>query len=180
MHIQTHILSGWCVGNTVQLAQRERFLCMLAATLPDLDGLGILVSQKVYWDYHHTACHNVFAGLLISAVLTFFSQNRLKAFAVYLSLFHLHLLLDFFGSGPGWYIVYLWPFSGWLLSYGNAWEFFSWQNFAALYAFAFWTLYIAFIKKRTPLEYFLPKTDRKAIDMLLLLGKSKTGKNPPP
>ena len=40
MHVQTHILSGWLAGNLVPaFGPRERFFCMLAASLSDLDGL---------------------------------------------------------------------------------------------------------------------------------------------
>jgi hypothetical protein len=31
----------------------------------------------------------------------------------HLALFHLHLVMDFVGSGPGWGIYYFWPFSQW-------------------------------------------------------------------
>ena len=39
MHIQSHIMSGWCAANCFPLTARERFLAMLAATLPALDGV---------------------------------------------------------------------------------------------------------------------------------------------
>ena len=39
MHVQTHILSGWCVGNLAPLSPRERLICMTAASIADLDGL---------------------------------------------------------------------------------------------------------------------------------------------
>ena len=36
MHIQTHILSGWVIGNALRLSPRERLFCMVAnAMLPD-------------------------------------------------------------------------------------------------------------------------------------------------
>jgi|ERR1051326_6356312 hypothetical protein len=102
MHIQTHVMSGWCFGNLLNLTPRERLFCMLAASLPDLDGLGILTGQEAYWEYHHVVGHNLPAALLVAGILTFFSTNRRKVFWVYLGLFHLHLVLDYFGSGPGW------------------------------------------------------------------------------
>ena len=40
--------------------------------------------------------------LLISLTLASFSTRRVLAFCAYLALFHLHLVLDYFGSGPGW------------------------------------------------------------------------------
>lgn len=40
MHIQTHIVSGWCAANLLDLTPRERALAMVAASAADLDGLG--------------------------------------------------------------------------------------------------------------------------------------------
>jgi inner membrane protein len=161
MHIQTHILSGWCVGNLFRFTPRERAFCMFAASLQDLDGLGILVSQELYWDYHHKIGHCLVTGIVLSVVLTIFSAHRLKALAVYLGLFHLHLVLDYFGSGPGWPLYYFWPISDYEIVNDDAWPFFSWQNISAAFAMVFWTLWIAISKQRTPLETFMPKLDRK-------------------
>ena len=111
MHIQTHILSGWCVGNLLPLTSRERLFCMIAAGAADIDGLGIVVSQELYWDYHHKLGHCAAFGLLLAGALAAFSTRRALAFGTYLLLFHLHLVLDYYGSGPGWPIYYLWPVS---------------------------------------------------------------------
>src|SRR5687768_12632812 len=100
MHIQTHILSGWCVGNLLPLTARERLFCMIAAAAQDVDGLGILISEEVYLDYHHTFGHCAAFGVLLSVGLTVFSTHRRLAFVTYLALFHLHLALDYLGSGP--------------------------------------------------------------------------------
>jgi inner membrane protein len=161
MHIQTHILSGWCVGNLFGVTPRERVFCMFAASLQDLDGLGILISQEVYWDYHHKVGHCLLSGVLLSILLTIFSTHRLKALIVYLSLFHLHLVLDYFGSGPGWPLHYFWPFSDYGIVNDRAWPFFSWQNLSAAFAMILWTLWIAAAKQRTPLETFMPRLDRQ-------------------
>ena len=53
MHVQTHVMSGWCLGNYAKLSPRERFCCMLAASWADLDGLGIVAGAEFYWEYHH-------------------------------------------------------------------------------------------------------------------------------
>ncbi len=47
MHVQTHVMSGWCAGSLFPLTAGQRLLCMIAATLPDLDGLGILFGRGV-------------------------------------------------------------------------------------------------------------------------------------
>jgi inner membrane protein len=166
MHIQTHVMSGWCLGNLLNLTPRERLFCMLAASLPDLDGLGILAGQDAYWEYHHVVGHNLPAALLVAGILTFFSTNRRKAFGVYLGLFHLHLAMDYFGSGPGWPICYFWPFTRWEIVNWNAWNLYSWQNLLFGLAFLAWVIVIAIRKGRTPLEAIMPKLDVQLVEWL--------------
>jgi hypothetical protein len=167
MHIQTHILSGWCVGCVLpRLGKRERLFCMLAATLSDLDGLSILAGQNAYWDYHHTLGHNLPCGLLLCLALAIFSSPRALSLLVYLALFHLHLLLDYYGSGPGWGIPYLWPFSHHLWLNPDAWPFYSWQNITAALALYALTLWLARHQGRTPLEAIMPRLDRQLVQLL--------------
>ena len=163
MHVQTHVLAGWCLGNLFPFTRRERFFCMLAASLPDLDGLGILFGQESYWDFHHILGHNLAAGLVLSLALCAFSTRRIAAFAVYLGLFHLHLLMDSFGSGQGWGIPYLWPF--WRQSFENpfGWAFYSWQNIVAAFGLVGWSVAIMLTKSRSPLELPMPSLDRQLV-----------------
>jgi len=166
MHIQTHVMSGWCVGNLLPLTPRERFFCMLAASLQDVDGLGILVSEELYWNLHHALGHCLLFGVVLAAVLTFFSTHKLLAFATYLGLFHLHLVLDYYGSGPDWPLYYAWPFSRWEIENDRAWPFFSWQNITAAFVMLAWVVVIAVRQGRTPLEVIFPSLDRKLVAML--------------
>ncbi|HEV2292358.1 MAG TPA: hypothetical protein VGR35_00795 [Tepidisphaeraceae bacterium] len=167
MHIQTHILSGWCVGNLLPLTARERLFCMIAAAAQDVDGLGILVSQELYWDYHHKLGHCAAFGVLTSAALAAFSTHWLLAFFTYLALFHLHLVLDYLGSGPGWPLYYCWPTSDTEWLNPRAWPFFfSWQNIGTAFFLIGWTVVIAIRQRRTPLELLMPSLDRKAIRWL--------------
>ena len=69
MHIPTHILSGWVVANLLPIGRRERLFCMIAATIPDIDGLGIIVSEHWYTQFHHILGHNLLFGLIVSSVL---------------------------------------------------------------------------------------------------------------
>jgi inner membrane protein len=161
MHIQTHVMSGWCLANCFQLNARERFLCMLAASLPDCDGLGLLFGQEAYWDYHHVLAHNLLVAVLLSLALTGFSRHKLKCFAIYLGLFHLHLLMDYFGSGEGWGVLYFWPFGRDSYESEHCWGLYSWQNLSFGAFFLLWTLLIAAVKKRTPLEWLMPGLDAK-------------------
>lgn len=164
MHIPTHILSGWVVGNAVPgFTARERLFCMLAASLHDLDGLGIVFGERAYWALHHKLGHNVFVGVGMSLAFAAYSTRRTLAFLVYLACFHLHLLMDYFGSGPGWAIHYLWPASdrGWRTSL--AWELTSWQNRVAFAVLLLITIAIAWRARRTPLERLAPRLDAKLV-----------------
>jgi hypothetical protein len=174
MHVQTHILSGWCAANLLpHFSARDRLLCMLAAGLADLDGLGIVFGQNVYWDYHHRLGHNLPYGLLLCATLAAFASRRVLAFAVFLALYHLHLLMDYYGSGPGWGIPYLWPLSRREWRNDDAWPFYSWQNLSTFAALLLWTLWIARRHGRTPLEAIMPGLDRQLVPALGGDGKGR-------
>lgn len=163
MQIQTHILSGWCVADLLELTPRERVLAMVAATAPDLDGLGLLGGIQYYVEYHHVLAHNVLLAALTAALLAAFSTHRLRVMALCFGLFHLHLLLDYYGSGRGWPILYFWPFSDRAFQSPHAWGFNSWQNLLALALLIGWTLAILFRKGRSPLEVILPSLEGKVV-----------------
>ena len=175
MHIQSHIMSGWCIGNLFKLNRRERALCMLAASLPDLDGITILGGLDFYQTWHHVIAHNILFSVVLVAVLTWFSESKIKTCLIYSALIALHMVMDMFGSGIGWYIYLYWPFSmeKFYTSYG--WEFFSWKNQAFGFGFLLWTIAIIYCKKRTPLENVMPKLNRQLVIWFL---KIKYQKNP--
>jgi len=164
MHVQTHVMSGWCIANLFRLSPRQRLMSMIAASIADLDGLSILAGQEAYWNWHHRLCHNLPFGLLACIILALVSRARLPVFFLYLGLFHLHLLMDVFGSGPGWPIYYFWPFSNWIIDNRHlSWEFYSWQNISIAIPFFVWTVGIAIYKGRTPLEVPMPRLDRQLV-----------------
>ena len=167
MHIPTHILSGWVVANVFPLRPGERLCGMIAAAIPDLDGIGIVLGQDAYQRWHHVVCHNLPFGIIVSCVLAGFSRRsnagRLAIFGLYLLLFHLHLVMDYFGSGPGWPIVYLWPFSDFRLVNWQAWELASWQNTLTAAVLLAITVAIAIVKRRTPLEVLMPSLDAQLV-----------------
>ena len=164
MHIPTHILSGWCLTNALPLrTKRERLLCMIAASVEDIDGLGIVFGEEAYWSLHHKLGHNVFFGLLVAGTLAAISSRKALPFVAYLACFHLHLLMDYFGSGVGWAIYYLWPISqrGWKTD--AAWALTSWQNRLAFGVLLALTVLIAWWRRRTPLELIAPRLDARLI-----------------
>jgi hypothetical protein len=79
---------------------------------------------------------------------------------LYLALFHLHLLMDYWGSGPLWPIYYLYPFSDFKWVNPDSWNLFSWQNTAIAGLLLAWTVWIARRRGRTPLELIAPRLDR--------------------
>ena len=168
MHAPTHIMSGWCVANCAELTPRERLFCMIAATAPDLDGIGAVIgtNSDAYQRWHHLLCHNLLFVLVLAGGLTMFSRHRMKALLLYLVLGHLHLLMDYFGSGPGWTIAYCWPFSTEKYKTDLAWEFFSWQNIACAAALLAWVIVIAIRQSRTPLELITSDLDRRVVARL--------------
>lgn len=145
---------------------------MAAASIADLDGLTRLGGEESYWRWHHTLGHNLPFGIIVSASFAALSRNKLAAFLLYLALFHLHLILDFFGSGPGWHIHYLWPMqylwgrAQWIWTNPRAWEFYSWQNIVTFLALLGWTIVVAIRQRRTPLEVLMPSLDRQLIAWL--------------
>jgi inner membrane protein len=166
MHVPTHIMAGWCIGNLFPLTPRERVACMAAAALPDLDGLSIVAGESAYQTYHHLLGHNLLFALVIATTLSAFSRGRRIAsvFILYLALAHSHLLMDYFGSGPNWPIYYLWPFD-WSFKFRNqnGWEFTSWQNTTTAAILLIWTIAIAIVKRRTPVELLTLGLDEQLV-----------------
>jgi hypothetical protein len=166
MHVQTHIMSGWCVGSLFGLTARERLFCMLAGSLADLDGLSGLLGEAAFAEYHHRLSHNIFFGVLLVAGLMLFSRHRLKGLLLYGGLFHLHLLMDYWGSGRSWTIYYWWPLSNEELKNYYAWALYSWQNISMAGGLLVWTIWIAIQQQRTPLEWIMPNLDRQLVEWL--------------
>jgi hypothetical protein len=167
MHVQTHILSGWCIANCFRCTPRQRLFAMIAASAADVDGISIVFGYDAYMDYHHTFGHNVFAACIVSAVLAAFTKGReISSFFLFVALFHLHFLMDYYGSGRDWHIHYIWPMKSWVWRNPDAWDLYSWQNMVAFGVLLVWTIWIARAKGRTPLEAIMPKLDRELAGLI--------------
>ena len=130
--------------------------------LPDFDGLGILIDVKYYHKFHHVIGHNFLVGVILAAALVFISGGqRLKWFLIYFGIFHVHLVLDLLGSGPGWGLYYLWPFSMSYYESPYVWELQSWQNGVAMYFILIWVIVLYNKTSRTPLEVISVSMDQK-------------------
>jgi hypothetical protein len=167
MHVPTHILSGWCAASLLRLTPGERLGAMIAASAADIDGVSIVFGEGAYQAYHHLLGHNLLWALAVPVGLSAFATHKVKAFVLYLSLAHLHLVMDYFGSGPYWPIYYLWPFNGsFYFINKHGWPFTSWQNTTVAAALLAWTILIAYRQGRTPIELIAPRLDRSFVQWL--------------
>lgn len=166
VHLPTHVLSGWVAASLIpKLTPRDRALAMIAATAPDLDGLSIVMGREAFETYHHVVGHNVFFGLLVTTIITTLSNQRRTMAWLSFGLFHLHLVMDSFGSGRDWGISYLWPIVAreWVNPW--RWDFVSWQNMVAAYGLVLVTIVIAMRQGHTPLETVAPNLDRQLVTL---------------
>ena len=140
-HFLTHIGLSWIVANAARLSPRDRLVIVLAGTLPDLDGAGIVWSERAYAIAHRGAGHSLLFCLVMVAVALRWGRARGLTAALAAASFQLHVLLDLVGTG-GLPIRYLWPFSerGWMYS---QWVLASWPNYAVMTATALGVLLIA-------------------------------------
>jgi inner membrane protein len=166
VHIPTHILSGWVIGNAFPLSPRERLACMIAASAADLDGLGIVLGDAAYQRWHHVAFHGLPFCTLAAVALTAWLcrgtlMRRIGVGALLLAIGHVHLAMDYVGSGPGWPIAYLYPFSDFRFVNWQSWELSSWQNQVSALVLLLITIAIAWRARRTPLEVLMPSLDAK-------------------
>lgn len=139
---------------------------MAAASLPDFDGLSFVAGEGIYQTYHHLLCHNLLFAIVFALVLASLSKatRATSLFFLYLLLAHSHLVMDYFGSGPNWPIYYLWPFDpSFRFRNQNGWEFTSWQNTTIAAALLIWTIGIAIVKRRTPVELLTPGLDERLV-----------------
>jgi inner membrane protein len=146
--------------------RRDRVLVTLAGVAPDLDGLTLLAGEDAYGKWHHVLTHGIFSAVLISAVLAMFANRKWAVFALALAAFHLHLLCDLAGSGPGWPIHYLWPLSSEELMWSGQWNLASWQNTVIGLGATMAVLACALRYGRTAVELFSLKADAAVVATL--------------
>lgn len=162
---------------TFRLAQRrDRWLVTLAGVLPDLDGLTLLFGEEAYGKWHHVVTHGVFAAVLVTVALTALARERVKVAALGFAMFHLHLLCDLAGSGPGWPITYFWPVSHRELSWSGQWNLASWQNTVIGLGATLAVLACALPLGRTLVELFSSSADAKVVAAL----RARFGPRPKP
>jgi hypothetical protein len=177
----THALIGWWTANVLPLSRRDRLFVFLGGVLPDLDGVGLFLSQDSYFAYHHVLCHYLPAGLLWTGLVAAAARDRLRCAALTILNWHLHLACDYFGSrgpwdSPPWVLPYLYPLVGsrargevvgpaW---YWNPWQWplNAWPNLLVTLAGLAGWVYIAVRLDRTWFEFVWPRFDREICRML--------------
>lgn len=146
--------------------RRDRVLVTLAGVLPDLDGLTLLGGEELYGKWHHVLTHGALSAVVIAGLLALFARRKAMVFALGLAAFHLHLVCDLAGSGPGWPIYYLWPFSRAELMWSGQWNLASVQNSVIGLAVTLTALWCAMPLGRTVFELFSPKYDAVVVTTL--------------
>jgi hypothetical protein len=169
-----HAELSW-LGAQKLTERRDRILVVLGGVLPDLDGLTLLAGEDAYGKWHHVLTHGIFSALIISGVLALFARRKLAVFGLALAAFHLHLLCDLAGSGPGWPIHYLWPLSSEEIMWSGQWNLASWQNSVIGLSATIAVLACAIPFGRTAVEIFSLKADSAVVTTL----RKRFGKNLP-
>lgn len=178
----THLLTGWCLAETVPgLGRREKALITAAAVIPDLDGLGMIAelatrnsSDPLLWwtEYHHVLAHNLPFAVLVMVAAAFVARTRrLVTAALAFVAVHLHLLGDLVGSrGPDdyqWPIPYLYPFSSDpQLSWSGQWYLNAWPNIAINTALVIVTIVLAWRRGYSVVSLLSTRADRAFIGVL--------------
>jgi hypothetical protein len=124
--------------------------------VPDVDGLTVLWGTDAFGRWHHVLTHGLLAAVVTALVVFGVARERRLSALLAVAAFHLHLALDLAGSGAGWTISYLYPFSTRELSVGWGWELASWQNVAATVVFITWSLRCAVTSNRSFVEAWMP------------------------
>jgi inner membrane protein len=181
VNVIEHFFIGWCVANlSTELTPRERMLVTVAAVIPDIDGLGMLVeiptrntSHPLLWwtEYHHVLAHNIGAAIVVTVLAFVLAAHRWLTSALALLSFHTHILGDIIGArGPDgyqWPIPYFLPFSRTPeLSWDGQWALNAWQNFVITGVALALTFYLAWRRGYSPIEMFSKKADRVFVQTL--------------
>lgn len=160
-----HAELSWLVGARLPL-RRDRVLVTLAGVLPDLDGLTLLAGEAAYATYHHVVTHGLPSALVCAAVLGWLGEKKRVVAVLAFVTFHLHLLCDLVGSGPGWPLWYLWPFSTHETMWDGQWNLASWQNTLIGLAATLAVLVCALPLGRTAVEVFSTRADAVVVKAL--------------
>lgn len=160
-----HAQIGWLTAQPLR-ERRDRILVTVAGIAPDIDGLTLLAGEEAYGRWHHVIAHGFVAALVTGVLVFALARERLKAAALGLVSFHLHILCDLAGSGPGWPIHYYWPASMRQWMWDGQWNLASWQNSVIGMSITLLALGCALWLRRTPVEIFSLRADAQVVAAL--------------
>lgn len=162
----THGFISWIAATPLK-HRKDRILVTIAGLVPDIDGVGAIISVDYYAKFHHILAHNIFFGIIISIMTLLISgQKKLTVFLALLS-FHLHLICDLFGSGAGWGVQYFWPINNINFEFKAPfqWELDSLQNLVITAVSIAIMIFISLKKNRTILEVINLKLDMTVVSV---------------
>jgi len=178
----THILTGWCLAESVPaLQRREKALVTIAAALPDIDGAGIIAElltrntrQPLFWytDYHHVIGHNLAFAALIAVIAAAAARgHRLGTALLAFTAVHLHIAADLAGSrgqdGYQWPIPYLYPFTNEIqLTWSGQWHLHAWPNVVLTILLMMATGFLAWRRGYSIVSLLSPAADRLFVQTL--------------
>ena len=157
-----HAEMSWLLGHWLK-DRRDRLLIVAAGVVLDVDGLTILAGEDWYGRLHHKITHGVLAAIVIVAVTTLFARARWRVALTAGLVFHLHVLSDLVGSGPGWPLYYWIPFSQTEWFWDGQWDLASWQNALIGLGVTIACLLSALWAKRTFVEVFSKTWDQRVV-----------------
>lgn len=169
-----HAELSWLLSQGLR-ARRDRILVTCAGLAPDLDGLTLLGGTELYVRYHHILFHGYVGALLTMGVCVALARQRAWVAVLSLLAFHLHLLCDLAGSGPGWPIAYYWPTSNTEWFWKGQWNLASWQNAVIGMVVTLACLACALRWRRTPVELVSPRWDAEVTRTLRRRFLGETG-----
>ncbi len=165
MNLIVHTELSWLAAQALP-RRRDRAIVTLAGVAPDLDALTLLGGTDFYGTYHHVISHGYVAALIVALCAAAAARERVKVALLALATFHLHLLCDLAGSGPGWPLLYFWPTSRHEWFWSGQWDLASWQNGVIALVASFACLGMAFPLRRTVVELFSLKGDAALVRAL--------------
>ena len=181
MNVIEHFFIGWCIANgSPSLSDRDRTIVTVAAVIPDIDGLGLLLEiptrntlHPILWwtEYHHILAHNVGFAFLAGIVAYVLAARRFETTALALVSFHSHILGDILGArGPDgyqWPIPYFLPFSSTPeLLWEGQWALNAWQNFVITGVALAATFVLAWRRGYSPVGIFSKRADAQFVRTL--------------
>ncbi len=174
MHLPTHALASWLIGEAAGLrTRRDRTLTLCAGLVMDLDAASLLFGPEAYERWHRTLLHNAPTALLVTLLAFAFAgakDGRGRAALAALLAFHGHLLCDLVGSagpeGSIWPVPYFQPFSAVELQVAWQWPLASLQNVALTVALLVAQVFVARRRGRTIVEALSPRADAAVMEVI--------------